>query len=113
MPCARPSSSLWSVFDVAHDAEELRTLEEQSTQPDFWNNPDAAQRTMRRLSRLKTGVAVWNDTLQRISDATELAEMADDSMAEDLAREADELRATVDHLVFRAKLSGQYDVEDA
>ncbi len=68
---------------------------------------------MRRLARLKAGVTVWQDTLQRISDATELADMGDDSMAEDLATEADELRATVDHLVFRAKLSGQYDVEDA
>jgi peptide chain release factor 2 len=68
---------------------------------------------MRRLARLKSNATVWNGTLQRISDATELAGMGDDSLAEDLTRETDELRATVDHLVFRAKLSGQYDVEDA
>lgn len=113
MPCARPSNSLWSVFDIAHETEELRTLEEESTQPDFWNNPDQAQRTMRRLSRLKVNVATWNDTLQRIKDAVELAEMGDEGMAEELTRETEELSATLAHLTFRAKLSGKYDSEDA
>jgi len=68
---------------------------------------------MRHLSRLKAEVATWNGTLQRIQDAIELADLGDESMDDDLAREAAELGQIVERLAFRAKLSGQYDAEDA
>ncbi|MBI5957887.1 MAG: peptide chain release factor 2 [Chloroflexi bacterium] len=106
-------SSLWSVFDIPKETEELHLLEAQSTQADFWNNPDAAQRVMRKLSRLKANVSTWNSTLQRIKDAVELAEMAEDDMAEDLTHEAEELAGVVERMNFRAKLSGRFDSEDA
>jgi peptide chain release factor 2 len=68
---------------------------------------------MRHLSRLKIEVATWNGTLQRIQDAIELADLDDESMTDDLAREAAELQPIVERLAFRAKLSGEYDAEDA
>jgi peptide chain release factor 2 len=88
-------------------------LEEESTQADFWNDPEHAQRTMRRLARLKSEVATWNGTFQRIQDAIELADLGGEGMADDLAREADDLHQIVERLAFRAKLSGEYDTEDA
>ncbi|HEX3053507.1 MAG TPA: peptide chain release factor 2 [Aggregatilineaceae bacterium] len=98
---------------MANQTEEAHTLEEQSLQPDFWNDPASAQRTMRRLSRLKEKVSVWHGTLQRINDAVELAELGDESMSADLLTETDDLAAIVEKLSFRAKLSGEYDVESA
>jgi peptide chain release factor 2 len=91
----------------------LAALEEQSARPDFWNDPDNAQRAMRQAARLRSSVKTWLDTRQRVSDALELAELEDDSMAEELAAEADALQTIVDGLLFRAKLSGKYDAEDA
>jgi peptide chain release factor 2 len=88
-------------------------LEEESTQADFWNDPEHAQRVMRHLSRLKSEVATWNGTLQRIQDAIELADLDGEGLADDLAREAAELHQIVERLAFRAKLSAQYDAEDA
>jgi peptide chain release factor 2 len=68
---------------------------------------------MRRLSRLRSEVATWNSTHQRIQDAIELADLGSEGLADDLAREAAELQQIVERLAFRAKLSGQYDAEDA
>ena len=109
----RPSSSLWSVFDVAAEAQEAARLEEESAQPGFWDDSDAAQRTMRRLARLKESSARWLSAQQRINDAIELAELDDDSIEDELRAETDALEAEVERLSFLAKLSGKYDAEDA
>jgi len=68
---------------------------------------------MRQAARLRSSVKTWLETRQRVRDALELAELEDDSMAEELAAEADALQTIVDGLLFRAKLSGKYDAEDA
>jgi len=68
---------------------------------------------MRRLSRLKASVTTWNETMQRIDDAIELTELGDEAMLDDLMAEADALEKIVEGLMFRAKLSGKYDAEDA
>lgn len=109
----RPLSSLWSVFDVAAEAQEAARLEEESAQPGFWDDSDAAQRTMRRLARLKESSARWLSAQQRINDAIELAELDDDSIEDELRAETDALEAEVERLSFLAKLSGKYDAEDA
>ncbi len=68
---------------------------------------------MRQAARLRSSVKTWLETRQRVRDALELAELDDDSMSEELAAEADALQTIVDGLLFRAKLSGKYDAEDA
>src|SRR5690606_12349702 len=105
--------SLWSVFDVAAEVQEAARLEEESAQPGFWDDSDAAQRTMRRLARLKESSARWLSAQQRINDAIELAELDDDSIEDELRAETDALEAEVERLSFLAKLSGKYDAEDA
>ncbi|MCC6800193.1 MAG: peptide chain release factor 2 [Anaerolineae bacterium] len=113
MRCAARSSTSWSVFDVAAQIEEAARLEDDSTQTGFWDDPEAAQRTMRRLARLKESNTHWLSARQRLNDAIELAEIDDDSLAPELAAETDALEAEVERLSFRAKLSGKYDAEDA
>ncbi len=82
-------------------------------QPGFWDDPQHAQRAMRNLSRLRDQVTVWRGTDQRIRDAIELSEMGDDEMLPELLDEADDLEQVIEQLSFRAKLSGEYDAEDA
>lgn len=93
--------------------DEIARLEEQSTQADFWDDPDTAQRTMRRLARLKEATGLWLSTRQRLNDAIELAELDDEALVPELTAEADALAAEVERLAFRAKLGGKYDAEDA
>lgn len=107
------SRTSWSVFDIPKLTDDLKDLEQQSAEPGFWDDPQSAQKAMRRLSRLKRTVTPWHEAMQRLNDAVELAEMNDDELAEDLTAEADDLTQIVDRLEFRAKLSGRYDTEDA
>lgn len=93
--------------------DEVARLEEQSTQAGFWDDPDTAQRTMRRLARLKESTGLWLNTRQRLNDAIELAELEDEALMPELTAEADALAAEVERLAFRAKLGGKYDAEDA
>lgn len=68
---------------------------------------------MRRAARLRASIDPWLQTHQRLLDALELAELEDEGMLADLEAEADALQHEVDRLMFRAKLSGKYDAEDA
>jgi len=68
---------------------------------------------MRRLARLRDDVAVWVGARQQIDDALELAALDDDSLLPELEAEAEALDQQVDRLLFRAKLGGKYDAEDA
>jgi peptide chain release factor 2 len=113
MNCGVRSNTLWSVFDIPKLTDELHDLEQRSAEPGFWDDPQGAQKAMRRLSRLKRTVTPWHDAMHRLNDAVELAEMDDDELAADLSKEADAMTAIVGRLEFRAKLSGKYDTEDA
>jgi peptide chain release factor 2 len=67
---------------------------------------------MQRLSKLKAEAARWRGVQSRINDALELAQIGDDSLADELTGEVDSLRKVVDDLSFQAMMSGRYDNED-
>ncbi len=72
---------------------------------------------MQRLSDLKQEVAVWDELEARVTDLTdllELAEAADDqAIADEIASEVDEIETQLDRLEYRLLLSGEYDDHDA
>ena len=100
-------------IDIAGKALLIDALEKEASQGDFWNEPDAAQRTMQRLSNLKALVDKWRALALRIADALELAEIADADMQVELQSETDALRGIVEAMSLQAMLSGDYDSEDA
>ena len=55
----------------------------------------------------------WGGFAQRIQDATELAEMDDESLRDELEREVDAIEKELEKRSFTAMLSGPYDSEDA
>ena len=104
---------LMSRIDIAGKARQVEELEAEASQNEFWNDPESAQRVMQQLSKLKALVDKWRSLAERIADALELAEIADDDMQEELAGETDALREIVEAMSFQAMLSGDYDGEDA
>ena len=100
-------------MDVAGKARLANELEGQASESSFWDNPEAAQQTMQQLARLKSVVEQWQRLAHRISDAIELAEIADEDMQDDLRQETKELVSLVESMSLQAMLSGDYDSEDA
>jgi len=100
-------------IDIEGKAKLATELEQQASAPTFWDDPSSAQQTMQQLSRLNSQVDRWEKTANRINDAIELVEIADEDMQADLERETEALVTLVDSMSLQAMLSGDYDSEDA
>jgi peptide chain release factor 2 len=95
--------------------QELRELEEQTSDPDLWNNPAHAQRVMRQFSDLRDQIERWEVLRQQASDLRDLLELTDDDdeMQAELQREGEALLHDVDRMELRLVLNGPYDDHDA
>lgn len=100
-------------MDIAGKAEQAHELEKQASDPGFWDDPQQAQKTMQQMSRLNSQVDRWRKVSQRINDAIELVEIADEEMEADLEQETEALNQIVESMSLQAMLSGDYDAEDA
>lgn len=68
---------------------------------------------MRDLTRLRGQVNVWEGLSKHLADTLELAELEDDDLYAELAREVEALQQEVDDLEFKTLFAGEYDQEDA
>ena len=100
-------------FDLAAKEADLSQLETCATAPDFWEDPESAQQTMRRIASLREEVDRWQALDDRLSDLAELASLGDAGLQEELLREIQGLERDIDRLEFRLWLSGPYDQGDA
>ena len=113
----RRSRPTGGVFDVAGKQKEIERLEALTNQPDFWADPQDAQRTLRQLGQLRNVVSTWNDLGRQADDLLTLHELAegedDEATREEVAREFEPLRNRFAELEFQLALSGEYDANDA
>lgn len=77
---------LWEViFDYARRKEEIKQLEEKTTQAGFWDTPEEAQKTMQQIKRLKGWVLPYEALLRKLEDLEvlyEFMELGEGSEAE-------------------------------
>jgi peptide chain release factor 2 len=97
--------------------KEAASLETLAGAGDFWDDPQIAQRTMRRIADLRGSITPWTAVRSRTADLVELVDLAltdeDESLVPDLTREAEAVASEVDELEFELMLSGEYDEHDA
>lgn len=103
----------WCVFDYAKRERELDELQAASEDPNLWDDPEHAQKVMKRLSRLREEIDSWRSLRQRTRDSLELAGMQDEDLREDLEAEYQAIQAEIERREFQALLSGEYDQDDA
>lgn len=106
MPCR-------CVFDLPKLDFELQSLERDSAEPGFWDNPTLAQTKMRQANDLRTQIDTWRTLDRRVADAIELAELDDESLRLDLETEIADIEGTVEHLELEQLLSGPHDHSNA
>jgi peptide chain release factor 2 len=92
-------------------------LERQTEQPNFWDDQQVAQDTLRALARERDGLAPWDALYRRLEDVGVLLELAQEADDEETAAEAEaelaQCRAELNKLELAAMLGGQYDDHDA
>lgn len=109
--------TFWCVFDIRGKEDEIVTLEERASAPDFWDDPRAAQSIMRRISDLREQTGTWRGVANEVADLIELARLAadegDDALGEELNSQSEQLAARIEELEFELALGGDYDRSNA
>jgi peptide chain release factor 2 len=98
---------------LASKETQLAELDNQIAAPDFWDDPQSAQKISKNAASLRDEVESWRLFEHRIHDALELAQMDDASLRAELETEIASLESEVDERSFSAMLSGKYDEDDA
>jgi peptide chain release factor 2 len=107
----------WRVFDIASLEAQVTSLEERSSAPGFWDEPQAAQDVMKRAASMRSSIETWRGIEQQIADLLDLIELAegegDAAVGADIDRDAGELERRLDDLEFELTFSGPYDDRSA
>lgn len=85
--------------------------------PDFWDDPDAAQKTAQAVTQLKAEVDTVRSLEQRLDDLEVMVELAleepDSGMDEELAAGLETAKSEIEHLELGMLLNGEYDANNA
>ena len=92
-------------------------LEAQTLDPNFWSNPDAANKITQEIKQARDTVEDYEKLCARLEDAIALAEMAieenDDSCVEEVESELEEIVATAERERIAVLLCEEYDKSNA
>ena len=104
-------------FDLDAKRARLNELEAQQGDPAFWSNSDRARTVVQEIKQLKGWVTPYEDLVQRIGGAREMAELLeaepDEEMGVELERERERLATAVESFELRTMLRGPDDTRDA
>jgi peptide chain release factor 2 len=106
-------ATLMAQLDIAGKRERIEQLEQATTQTEFWQNAELAQKTMQELSLLRAEVERWQSAAKQVDDALELAQLGDTDLLDEMSAEVALLIPLVDRLSLEAMLSGDYDRDNA
>jgi peptide chain release factor 2 len=104
-------------FEVENKIKEITEIENKTRAPGFWDNQLEAQKLMQRLNEIKQDVNLWvglNKELESGKSIWELGQSENDEEFLNQAKEEFELiEKELNIRLFRAKLSGQFDRNNA
>lgn len=108
----------WGIhFDIARKEEKIAELEYKMGAPDFWDNPDAAQKITQELNGMKSGVDTYKNLVAKYDDAQTLLELAmeedDPSQESEIAAEIENIKSGLESLRLEILLSEPYDANNA
>jgi peptide chain release factor 2 len=104
-----------TLFDFDGKLTKVRSIEEQLSAPDFWNNQEKAQETVAQLKGLTAVLKPMEELIHAAEDLAALVEMAqeDDGLADEVPGELQRLEKDLEALETKALLDGAYDVNSA
>lgn len=104
-------------LDLEHRRAELARLEAQIAEPDFWSNPDQAQKVMQEKKSIDGKVSHYDRLAAAMEDLEVAFELAKEEPDPDLEKEIEDNLKTVlkdlDDFGLETILSGEYDANNA
>ncbi|HWI52015.1 MAG TPA: peptide chain release factor 2 [Symbiobacteriaceae bacterium] len=100
-------------LDVAGRLEQIGEIEHRIAAPDFWNDQEQAQKTMKEVAALKEPIEHVNGLKRRLDDFAVMVslaeEAADREMLNEATREGGALERDVHQFELQILLNGKYD----
>ena len=96
---------------------EIRRLEAQQEDPDFWNDVETSSKVQRQLSQLNHKIDSHKDLETRYEDTMTVIEIAmeedDESLYEEALADTDKLEEDIEEMKLTTLLTGDYDNSNA
>ena len=97
------------LFDVSKKESEIKELENEMNEDDFWNDIDNANKISKELSLLKKELSTFNELNSTINDNLELINISDENELISFENELDELNKKIEKLEIDTLLNGEFD----
>ena len=106
-----------SLFDIVSLEKELKELENQTTNPEFWNDSKNSSIILKKINDLKNKTEEYKNTLNTLNNIIEIQELLkidpDENLEQDFIRSINKLEKDIDKLEINTLLSGKYDNNNA
>ena len=106
-----------SLFDISKLQEELKNLEKQTLDTDFWNDQKNSKKVLERIKTLKRKCNNYKEIKKEINNLKELTELVnvepDEEMAKDIIKGTNNIKKKVEKFEIETLFSGKYDNNNA
>lgn len=104
------------VFDADALYKKLAELEQESLEPDFWQDRSKAESVIFEMNKVRSTVEPWQKLINQIDDIDEILSLYDQeddaAIAEEVEQHIEKLEKTYRPLRIKTLLSGTYDNND-
>ena len=101
------------IFDLASKEEKHSSLQNKTTEPNFWNDQIAAQKVLQEIKSLETWIDLWKILDTKATSLEELILLAqsenDESLYDEILKEIEQLETAIEDAEFKNMLSGKDD----
>ncbi|MDP8265284.1 MAG: peptide chain release factor 2 [Candidatus Aceula lacicola] len=107
--------SLKGLLDLPGKNEQIVSIQDQMSQPNFWDDNKSSNKIMRDLKALKSVVEPFEDSVKRLSDLGEFSEFAEEdaSLVDQIQSDLDQLSVSINQVEIQTILGGEFDQNNA
>ena len=106
-------SEAYGQLAIATKKSELENAEVELAKPDAWSDSGAGQVLSKKVAQLKLQIEPWESIKNQIDDASELIETGDESLADDLKKQIEQIESLFSKLKKDLQFNGDYDDHNA
>ena len=106
-----------SLFDILGLENELKQLEERTSQPEFWEDTENTTKVLSKLKKIKNKYSKYKELENEITNLLELSELVklefDEEISNDIIKKTKKEQKNLEKLELETLLSGKYDSNNA
>ena len=105
------------LFDISNLRKELKKLEEQTMENEFWNDANNSSKVLKQINQLKSKIENYQKIETELTNLLEMTELLqaepEEEMAKEVLKSTANIEKEVEKLEITTLLSGKYDNNNA